>query len=176
MNNEDFKTILPYLQVNDGSPRPVMECGCMGQGDWVGPDGKRYYACVVHDLPQSAMVRLEQPDLSGRRAECSYYPHGGKYGKCPLDYGRKDALEGRPPSSTSLPFFKYRGPGYNKNHCANCGAIYTHHYKMENDREKFDKLHLNKTYKDKLEACPGFEPDLHGEQYDEYYCGCWGWD
>lgn len=80
---------------------PLMECGCVASSlikkanGWV-------KGCGVHGCTKEAE---EQPDLTGRKAKCSY---GGAVVN----------------SSFSLAFFKYK-------------------------------------------------PD---EEYDEYYCGCYGWD
>jgi hypothetical protein len=88
-----------------------MACGCVAQGREQG-SGKP--VCVVHLCLEPA---ASAPDLTGRRARCSYYGAASPHMR-----GRRCASE--QPSSLELAFF-------------------VHH------------------------------PD---REFDEFYCGCWGWD
>lgn len=68
------------------------------------------------------------------------------------------------PSSLSLAFFEYRGEGSRaaKENCAKCGYYETAH-KPEGDKPR------NRS------VCLSFVP--HGPyEFDNYYCGCCGWD
>ncbi len=80
----------------------MMECGCAASGNLRVNGGPALVCCGVHDCTEVAAV---EPDLTGRKARCSY---GGK----------------EVPSCSTLAFFKHR-------------------------------------------------PTM---EYDEYYCGCFGWD
>jgi len=63
------------------------------------------------------------------------------------------------PSHEGLPFFKFRGEGSEegKNSCKNCPYHKTAHGKGHK------------------QVCDNFEPREVFE-FDEYYCGCHGWD
>mgnify|MGYP001605975611 CR=1 FL=1 len=90
---------------------PLMKCGHAAQGINHGQP-----VCIVcYGIFQGAdEVDHNPPSLGGRMARCTYYPNGGKYGKC----------ESPQPSSTKLALFSYR-------------------------------------------------PEA---EFDDYFCGCWGWD
>ena len=98
--------------------------------------------------------------LLGRMAVCSYGKKGGKYAT--ENHGTPVA------SSVNLAFFEYRGEGSKSatEKCANCG-----YYKVAHDLPLVDDRGRPRG----KDICDSFAP--HGAyEYDEYYCGCWGWD
>lgn len=79
--------------------KPIMACGCAANA--VRGDGLP--VCVIHlGSPGATQVAATQPDLTGRKARCTYArrgPHDGHSGGRP---------EPQPvDSSTRLPFFKH---------------------------------------------------------------------
>lgn len=90
-------------------PDVLMKCGCRAQG-YTGKAGDRKPICIIHDCTE---VADEQPDLTGRKARCSYYGCGVKYGN------RKDGkCHSEVDSSIGLPFFEYRPDAeYDKYYC-----------------------------------------------------------
>lgn len=106
--------------------------------------------CVIHiDSPQGHTV-VPAPDLTGREAQCDY---------C------KEVK----PSSVKLAFFKFKGEGSpdSTDVCKHC-----HYHKVahEHNTNRVDPRSVMEKGK-----CTGFEAQ-GGQQYDEYYCGCRGWD
>lgn len=103
----------------------------------------------------TAKVTVPSPDLSGRMAECTYC---GK----------------RVPSSVNLPFFEYKGPGSlcAETKCHVCG-YYTKGIPLKNG-----KLCYCNTNKPIPSVCinKGKKCVYGPLEYDEYYCGCRGWD
>lgn len=116
-----------------------MKCGCVAQGKLTAVKGVRLETprpmCLTHDCDEVADSR---PDLAGRQARC----------------GCKKTV----PSSFSLAFFEYMGPGSPKStqHCK-CGYYESAHRPNSNCR------------------CRKFVP--HGPyEFDSFYCGHAGWD
>ena len=72
-------------------------------------------ACVICNCSD---IAESKPDLTGRKAKCSYFGKTFTYG------GQKVTCHGEADSKYNLPFFEYKPQG----------------------------------------------------KFDEYYCGCWGWD
>lgn len=93
---------------------PMMKCGCRAQGT-TSPDNNP--VCVIHVgfTPDAEIVNENPPDISGRKARCSYY---GSHCKSEAN------SDGSGSRWNSLPFFVSQPT----------------------------------------------------EEYDQYYCGCWGWD
>lgn len=95
--------------------------------------------------------------LAGRKAKCSYYPNGGKYGRCP------EPVE----SSTGLAFFEYLGPLSDAaTTSCRCGMK--------------DITHPSVCEVNPITGRPNdrdhpFEPRGPAD-FDRYFCGCWGWD
>jgi hypothetical protein len=93
-------------------------------------------------------------DLTGRKAYCGRYrldPEGHPgHGECD--------------SSTDLAFFQYLGPGgKNEEQCAICG--------------KFEEPHLRVTSIAKgAKVIPHDFVPREPLGWDDYYCGCRGWD
>ena len=90
--------------------------------------------------------------LEGRKAKCGDHKPGSG--------------DGIRDSNWELPFFRYRGPGSfdAEDVCAICGYRKTAHVTKPIGRNVVAE-----------EICPGFKS--HGPfEYDEFYCGCWGWD
>ena len=131
----------------------LMKCGCVAMAVCRQRNGVVYDppipACAIHDCVEPAE---EQPDLTGREAQCT--------------------MCGKPaPSSIDLPFFEYRGPGspFATEKCGNCGYHKTVHegtgcYKRTNEPVRGLCIHRGQQ----------FTPI--GDQPDEYYCGCRGWE
>ena len=114
---------------------PVMlKCGCAAHAKRkVGEEWVP--SCIVHDC----IEQVSPPDLTGRMASCN----------C----GNKQ------PSSMSLAFFEYRGPG-SPDSTTMCKCGY------------FESAHKN--YPERL-RCKQFVPRGPWET-DSYYCGCRGWN
>ena len=124
--------------------RPMMKCGCVAMSVCSSRGGVKYDppipSCITHDCFEVA----EGPDLSGRTAQCSYFPKG----------------HAPKPSSLDLAFFVFKGDGSmeSKERCV-CG-----YYEIAHKKRPLKEL-----------KCSGFRP--HGPfEFDEYYCGCHGWD
>ena len=92
---------------------------------------------------------LRQSLLVGRKAKCSYYPNGGKYGKC------QEIQD----STRPLPFFSYLGPG-------------SDHYSITCKICQKSKNNGNH----KVGESGHHEFVGNYKEFDDYYCGCWGWD
>ena len=110
------------------------------------------------------------PDLSGRKARCSYYGRRKSQGS----YSSSSCANGRDatvctcekPSSTDLAFFRFGGDGsFAAAICKHCGSTPSAHPSG---------------------SCPpgGVKRHASGSRYepqgdtaiDEFYCGCYGWD
>lgn len=99
--------------------------------------------------------------LEGRFSKCTYPDGAGKY--------YREGMHKPTPSSTSLPFFEYQGPGSKRatQQCKNCGYYDVAH-------EPAGPYRADGKLKSKG-ICDNFEP--HGAfEFDSHYCGCWGWD
>lgn len=125
--------------------RPIMQCGHVANGR-MGPEDLP--VCVsCYGIKEGADVPIdEEPSLAARVATCSL--------GCPS----------RRPSSTSLAFFEWRGPGspYATEVCT-CGF-----YKSVHDPEQRPAMGAR---------FPDHEFVARGpHEFDSYYCGCRGWD
>ena len=90
---------------------PMMACGHSANAK----NSKGEPCCVIcYGITDGADRVTTEIDLTGRIARCSYYPGGGKQGRC----------QEPKPSSTKLAFFRHQPTA----------------------------------------------------EFDNYYCGCWGWD
>lgn len=123
----------------------LMACGHTAQGT----DSNGNPVCVIcvgldagATIPASTVV-----DLTGRFAKCTY----------------RHVEEDKVPSSTSLAFFEYRGPGSPRSQeiCKNC----KYHIKG----------HERSGMNNNLRICSNFEP-IGPYEFDTYYDGCRGWD
>ena len=146
----------------------TMKCGCVA----FGMDGKTQKpCCITHagfidgegdDLGRT--IAKKQPDLTGRRARCSYSHTAEDDDTNKLRRQRGwSACQIEADSSIKLPFFEWRGEGSFRavtmcRHCSFYGSAHTEENRKKNKR-----------------ICSHFEP--HGDyEFDQYYCGCMGWD
>lgn len=117
--------------------------------------------CVICAGTPESLIIVDSPSLEGRFAKCAYNNENDKH---------PDAHKNEPiPSALSLAFFEYKGEDSNKalNACKKCG-----YYQIAHTLENAIRLHRNP---DDYIKDHEFEP--HGAyEFDEYYCGCWGWD
>ena len=105
---------------------PMMGCGHAANATYNSPDGDLPCCVICAGIVPGAYEVVDKPDLTGRKARCSYSsggPHSARPNSGPI-YPNRTALDGPVDSAWGLPFFSYH-------------------------------------------------PD---KQYDEFYCGCWGWD
>lgn len=124
-------------------------------------DGERYPVCAICvGLDPMAQVEIKPPDLTGRFAKCAYN-----------NPNNPDAVKthmNEPiPSSMNLAFFEFKGEGSLAavRKCKNC-------WFMDVGHEITD---WHKEHDSTCQHCDHFEP--HGAyEFDEYYCGCRGWD
>jgi len=122
--------------------------GCGHAANAVDENGRPACAICAGINPGSDALVIPPPDLTGREARCG----------C----GRTE------PSSTSLPFFEFRGEGSRLalDRCKHCGYSLVAHTQKQ-----------TRTQKNVVERgeCPGFEPTGAWE-FDSFYDGCRGWD
>ena len=110
------------------------------------------------------------PNLMGRTARCSY--HGGR--KALGSYSSSSCKNGRDapictceePSSTDLAFFKFCGEGtFTAALCKHCGMAPVAHKPDAPCPQGSRRRPLATRY------------EAQGDKgYDEFYCGCHGWD
>lgn len=124
--------------------KPMMKCGHAANASHQGEP-----TCVIcWPDPKAREIADDAPDLTGRTARCAYWRGGCK---------------SQQPSSTSLAFFEYCGPGskFAEGTCGNCGL--------------YEEVHHSDHPNAKRCECKKFEPQ--GDPgYDKYYCGCLGWE
>jgi hypothetical protein len=98
--------------------------------------------------PGAVNISALRPDLTGRKARCSYYSYCG---------GEED-------STYNLAFFEYRGEGSfeAENRCKNCKFFHVAHT---------DTVRKSRN----PSVCNNFEA-IGSLEYDLYYDGCRGWD
>lgn len=142
---------------------PMMECGHAANATRT-IDGEQFPACVIcAGKPEADRVAVNPPDLTGRRARCSYFdPALGSCPKRPNDERHAGGSERA--SDPGLPFFEYLGRG-SRHATKTCECGY------------FEVAHMNPN---PLTGRPGiathkFEP-VGAAEFDRFYCGCWGWD
>ncbi len=144
--------------------QPMMACGCAAVVTCSARGGVTYDppipACFTHDCIEVAAVA---PDLTGRRARCTYFGEGG-FRSYECNYSRETGCTRQKcacemPSSDALPFFVYYGPGSHEalDRCKHC--------------RYFESAHVGR----KGLACSHFEP-IGDVGFDRFYCGCAGWD
>lgn len=146
------------------SEMPLMKCGCVAQGVRTSAGGVKHDpipSCLTHDCIEVADAR---PDLTGRMAKCFYsHERSGRAdrhqnpGKSPV------------PSSYDLVFFEYQGVGSREatNICV-CGYAKVAH--DNNGGACPDRL-LSKTKSPSKKFTP-----KGPQEFDRFYCGCFGWD
>lgn len=113
------------------TPRPMMKCGHAANGTHPAHsdhESNRMEPCCVICAPTKEAYEIDPnpPDLRNREARCS--------------------CDARRPSSPSLPFFDFQGPGSR--------------YDSDNPESKIFPAWKTKG----------------GRPFDEFYCGCRGWD
>ena len=143
---------------------PMMACGCAAATTCSARNGVTYDppipSCFTHSCIEIAEVA---PDLTGRRARCTYFGKGGfrsyecNYAKTTGCTRKQCNCEMR--SSAALPFFEFRGPGsrYARTHCKRCRYFENAHTAIRNP------------------TCGHFE-SVGGDGPDSFFCGCAGWD
>lgn len=146
---------------------PMMACGHAANGTQR-IDGVDVPCCVIcagTGVGEKARtVVAAPPDLTGRRARCTYFDES--IGKCkPTRHTRfTNPTNSERASDPGLPFFEYMGPG-SEHATQTCKCRY------------HAVAHLNPN---PLTGRPGitnhkFEP-IGPAEFDRFYCGCWGWD
>jgi len=155
---------------------PMMKCGHAANS--VTDDDKPACAICARLNEGAYEIDISAPSLVGRKARCSSYGahagrnHGPIYGgNCKRD-GNCDC---ECDSNTELPFFEYCGPNSAyENKCKNCMYFADSHPSQGgtgcfvNSKKKMPDLCENKGGK--------FEPCVGGLPFDNFYCGCCGWD
>jgi hypothetical protein len=130
---------------------PVMlECGHAANAT----DGQGNPCCAIcfMSTPAASVPASSAPDLSGRLAKCG--------------------CGAKKPSSPSLAFFEFRGPGSRTaNDTCKCGYALAAHDPIEMARN----VPSNRCTVVELGKCKGFEP-RGAYEFDSFYCGCRGWD
>ncbi len=136
---------------------PLLECGHNAMGRGTTPDMQ--YVCVIcYPDPRSYTVVENPPDLTGRRARCTYYGKTKHKNECRECIGKINCECERDSDPSRLPFFTYRGPGSRRQRCGNCGLDRYIHNKDEYPRSR---------------ACHNW---TDGPDFDEFYCGCHSWN
>lgn len=94
--------------------------------------------------------------LAGRKAKCSYYPRGGKCGRCP------EPVDSRP----GLAFFEYLGPlSEDALTLCTCGMRDITHPDVAVVNPHTGRRNTGHAFTARGPA-----------DFDRYFCGCWGWD
>jgi hypothetical protein len=129
-------------------------------------------ACVICDCLEIDEENSVSELLKNRKARCGFYgtnTHKNECSKC----GTICLHELN--SSPNLAFFEYRGPGSKyEQKCKNCMYFADAHPSQGgtgnylNSNKKMEHLCENNGKK--------FEPCVGGLEFDEFYCGCHGWD
>lgn len=148
----------------------LLTCGCVAIAQHSDThDGLpvNHPSCPVH---LCCSVVESKPDLTGRFAICGYATK--------RDGSKHTAI----PSSYDLAFFVYKGPGstWAVEKCK-CGYLKAAHEPDPAGRE-YPNARARKGFGTKMNAAGGqliedhaFEP-IGPAEFDEYYCGCYGWD
>jgi hypothetical protein len=162
-------------------PPPMMACGCTAMSvhkndhDGLGED---HPSCIAHDCCEV----VQGPDLTGRTARCDEYGRAPRKNECDNCRG-KEVCSCEKPSSLSLAFFVYRGPGshWAEDFCK-CGHINGSHPSLGGTgRYKENNYTIAKGIKPDLiptlcENKGGSYEKRGPSEYDRYYCGCHSWD
>jgi len=141
-------------------------------------------SCFIHDCCEV----IDRPPLLGRRARCSYY--GLSYAKhrcggCGWNNEEAFVFSPKPEnadprtcycetgSDLNLPFFRFLGEGSDRAlSICKCGFAKSAHDHVVPFFDTGKKMAIP------LRNCilgPGFRP-TGPKEFDEFYCGCWGWD
>ena len=88
----------------------LMKCGHNSMAERVWSDGTRGPACFICDCYE---VDDNPPVLTGRMARCHYYGKPPRRSECNYNCIPGENCSCELPSSVTLPFFEYRGPGTN---------------------------------------------------------------
>lgn len=134
----------------------LMKCGHVAQAIRTWPDGHQTPSCVIcQGDPRADEIDTDAPDLTGRFSICAECHHDRK------------------PSSYSLPFFEYHGPGsHHAVELCKCGFV-----KGVHPSQGGTGIYAN-TDKRNPYLCENkgghFTPN--GDMDDNHYCGCSGWD
>lgn len=145
--------------------KPLMKCGHVANSI-----SNNKPACVICSCFEIDEEKSISQLLKNRKARCSYYSknhgrnsgpiHGG--GKCDSGICSCEVQ-----SSLELPFFEYTGPG-SKYEFANSHPSQGGTGNYLDSNKKMEHLCENNGKK--------FEPCVGGLEFDEFYCGCHGWD
>lgn len=121
-------------------------------------------ACVIcYGIDPLSDIVVAAPDLSNRMAKCSY-----RHVNVPKGRGYSAPVMEPIPSSPTLAFFEYKGEGSRSalDMCAKCSKAKAPHVPIMEAGTRWERPGITDHT---------FEP--HGAyEYDEYYCGCFGWD
>ncbi len=164
---------------------PMMACGCAAATTCSARNGVTYDppipSCFTHNCIEIAEVA---PDLTGRRARCSYFGKGG-FSHYECNYAKQTGCTRREcacemPSGTALPFFKYHGPGSHEalDRCKHCNfweSAHSWHAVESTIRSSWRRPRDMTSVVAKTRACAHFDP-LGDVGFDSFYCGCAGWD
>lgn len=146
----------------------MMACGHSANATTTDENGNTIPCCVICATSVASRTIAEAPSLEGRFAKCAY--------KSPGRYGRADdpAHTTGVPSSLSLAFFEYQGPGSSRAlTMCKCGYYITAH----TDAGEYLGKHLKNadgTPNERAITHP-FDP-VGPYEFDVFYCGCFGWD
>lgn len=105
-------------------------------------------------------------DLTGRTARCAYFGGKAKYAR--TADGKCDSQQ---PSSWELAFFEFKGEG-SKDALESCGKCGFH--QVAHTKEGVAG-NVRPTTVIEDGKCDGFVPK-GPQEFDRFYCGCWGWD
>lgn len=130
---------------------PLMKCGHAANAT-DNLTGKPCCAICVGLTPNADEAAEAQPDLTGRTARCS--------------------CKNTAPSSTSLPFFEYRGPG-SKESFGVCKCGYS---KSAHDSEEMKRTVRGKSVIEDGRCKIGRFEARGPAEFDSYFCGHSGWD
>lgn len=170
-------------------PRPkLMKCGCAPHALRNLPDGSQEWVCFPHlfgaglEDARTPMPEEDIPDLEGRRARCAYYgaPHRGwRAGKPLRALPRKDGsyrLTGR-----TYPVRQKIGRAGCTWHKGKTVMGVGHWTAPDEDSARRagaaipEEKDLCRSEEDSSFDLPFFKFCLD-KDFDEYYCGCHGWD
>ena len=142
------------------SERAMMKCGCVAQGVLTARNGvpldPPIPSCLIHDCTEVADAK---PDLTGRMAKCAY--------RHSQPSPRQRPGPSPVPSSFDLAFFEYCGPGSREaTELCVCGYAQVAH---EKNGGKCPQIAVKRGLLGKFQA-------KGPQEFDRFYCGCFGWD